>query len=61
MMNKRLSQQILNKQIVTKKQLREAAERQRLHGGRLGQNLVALGYINEDQLGSFFKRTPPAP
>jgi len=61
MMNKRLSQQILKEQIVSKKQLREATERQRLHGGRLGQNLVALGYINEDQLGSFFKRTPPAP
>jgi predicted ATPase with chaperone activity len=52
---------MLNEQIVTRQQLSEAAHRQRLHGGRLGQNLVALGYISEDQLGSFFKRTPPAP
>jgi predicted ATPase with chaperone activity len=52
---------MLNNRIVTKEQLQEAANRQRLHGGRLGQNLVALGYISEDQLDSFFKRTPPAP
>jgi len=61
MMSRRESQKMLNEQIVTKQQLREAASRQRLHGGRLGQNLVALGYISEDQLGTFFKRTPPAP
>jgi len=61
MMSRRVSQKMLNEQIVTKQQLREAASRQRLHGGRLGQNLVALGYISEDQLGTFFKRTPPAP
>ncbi len=60
-MSKRTSQKLLNEQVVTKLQLREAARRQRLHGGRLGQNLVALGYITEDQLGTFFKRTPPAP
>jgi predicted ATPase with chaperone activity len=52
---------MLDEQIVTREQLKEATKRQRLHGGRLGQNLVALGYISEDQLGSFFKRTPPAP
>jgi predicted ATPase with chaperone activity len=60
-MSKRASQKMLNEQVVTKLQLREAIRRQRLHGGRLGQNLVALGYITEDQLGTFFKRTPPAP
>ena len=61
MLSRRVSQKMLNEQIVTRKQLSEAAHRQRLHGGRLGQNLVALGYISEDQLGTFFKRTPPAP
>jgi len=60
-MSQRTNQRMLNEQVVTKLQLREAIRRQRLHGGRLGQNLVALGYITEDQLGSFFKRTPPAP
>ena len=60
-MSRRLSQRMLREQVVTKRQLHEAISRQRLHGGRLGQNLVALGYITEDQLDTFFKRTPPAP
>jgi predicted ATPase with chaperone activity len=61
MMSRGASQGILNEKIVTKQQLSEATGRQRLHGGRLGQNLVALGYISEDQLETFFKRTPAAP
>lgn len=61
MMSRRVSQQMLSKQVVTKEQLKAATKRQRLHGGRLGQNLVALGYIDEGQLATFFKRTPPAP
>jgi hypothetical protein len=40
-MSRRVSQQMLNKQIVSKEQLNEASNRQRMHGGRLGQNLVA--------------------
>ena len=55
------NQKAPNDQLVTKDQLREASRRQRIHGGRLGDNLIALGYITEDQLGSVFKRTPPAP
>ncbi len=61
MMSKLLGEKMLEEQVVTKQQLREALGRQRLHGGRLGQNLVALGYLSEDQLGTFFQRTPPAP
>jgi hypothetical protein len=61
MMNKLLGEKMLEQKVVTQQQLREALGRQRLHGGRLGQNLVALGYLSEDQLGTFFRRTPPAP
>lgn len=61
MKTRRLGQKMLDKQLVTREQVREAARRQRLHGGRLGQSLIALGYISEDQLGAFFKRVPPAP
>ena len=61
MMKRRTSRKMLKEQVVTSDQLREATRRQRLHGGRLADNLVALGYINEDQLGAFFKRKPPAP
>ncbi|MBW2476947.1 MAG: ATPase, partial [Deltaproteobacteria bacterium] len=60
-MTKTLGQKMLEQRAVTKQQLREALGRQRLHGGRLGQNLVALGFIKEDELDSFFKRVPPAP
>ena len=60
-MSKLLGEKMLEEQVVTKQQLREALGRQRLHGGRLGQNLVALGYLSEDQLGVFFQRTPPVP
>ena len=61
MINRKPNSKLFNEQLVTKEQLQEATRRQRLHGGRLGQNLVALGYIREDQLASFFNRTPPAP
>ncbi len=61
MMKKRLGQQMLDNKIVTKEQIREALRRQRLHGGRLGQNLLSLGYISEDQLETFLQRTPYAP
>ena len=59
MMVKLLGEKMLESNSVTKEQLREGLARQRLHGGRLGQNLIALGYINEDQLDSLFKRVPP--
>ncbi len=61
MMSKTLGEKMLEKKVVTKQQIREALGRQRLHGGRLGQNLVALGYIEEEELGTFFKRVPPCP
>jgi len=61
MINKLLGEKMLEQEMVTRQQLREALGRQRLHGGRLGQNLVALGYLSEDQLEKFFHRTPPAP
>jgi predicted ATPase with chaperone activity len=61
MTSKLLGEKLLEEQLVTRQQLREALGRQRLHGGRLGQNLVALGYLSEDQVDAFFHRTPQAP
>ena len=61
MTSKLLGEKMVAEQVVTKQQLREALGRQRLHGGRLGQNLVALGYLSEDQLSKFFHHIPPAP
>jgi len=56
-----LGQKLLKEKAVTRKQLDKAIERQRLHGGRLGNNLVALGYITAEELNSFFKKDPAAP
>lgn len=61
MMSKLLGEKMVEEKVVTRQQLREALGRQRLHGGRLGQNLVALGYLSSDQLGTFFQRMPPVP
>jgi predicted ATPase with chaperone activity len=43
-------ERLIEKKKITKKQLQKALERQRLHGGRLGNNMVALGFIDEDDL-----------
>ena len=61
MLSNQESRSALKQEIVSKQQLKEATTRQRIHGGRLGENLMALGYITEEQLDSFFFRTPPEP
>jgi predicted transcriptional regulator len=56
-----LGVQLLKQGVITEKELEEALERQRRHGGRLGQNLVTLGFIKEDYLENLFQRHPPVP
>lgn len=56
-----LGESLLEKQYITEAQLNKALERQRIHGGRLGHNLIALGFIVEEQLDSIFQRVPPIP
>jgi energy-coupling factor transporter ATP-binding protein EcfA2 len=56
-----LGERLTKKKKITKEQLREALERQRIHGGRLGGNMVALGIIDEEDLSSFFMSTPEVP
>jgi energy-coupling factor transporter ATP-binding protein EcfA2 len=47
--------------IVTERQLENALVRQRTYGGRIGQNLIALGYISPEVLEKVFKKSPPIP
>jgi MoxR-like ATPase len=47
--------------LITNKELSLGLERQKQHGGRLGTNLVALGFIGEEALQSFFKKAPITP
>jgi predicted ATPase with chaperone activity len=56
-----LGKRLLLTGIISEKELNHALERQQKHGGRLGQNLVALGYLNEDTLKRFFSMQPAAP
>ncbi|MEE4608691.1 MAG: ATPase, partial [Desulfobacteraceae bacterium] len=53
-----LGQRFLRQDRITEDQLAKALERQRRHGGRLGENLVALGFAAPDDVEDFFKRTP---
>jgi len=48
--NKPLGQLLLEKGIISKKQLEEALEVQREKGGLLGQILVSLGYVDEKEI-----------
>ncbi len=56
-----LGQKLLREKFVNEKQLRKALERQRLHGGRVGDNLVALGFTSPEELDAFLKRFPKTP
>ncbi len=56
----RLGQRLVNESVISEKQLKDALERQRIHGGRLGNNLVTLGHITPKELESLFKRHPEA-
>jgi energy-coupling factor transporter ATP-binding protein EcfA2 len=54
-------ERLIEKKRVSKKQLQKALDRQRLNGGRLGENMVALGFIDEDDLTDFFTSAPAVP
>lgn len=56
-----IGRRLVKEGIITEAQLEEALEHQKLHGGRVGQNMVALGSIKEDVLENFFKRHPAPP
>ena len=60
-MQELLGQKLLKEKAVTEEQLQQAIERQRLYGSRLGDNLVALGYLAPEYLDTFFRRHPKAP
>ncbi len=51
--HKRLGEMLVETGIITSEQLQEALEEQKKSGGRLGQTLMALGYITEDVMAAF--------
>jgi type IV pilus assembly protein PilB len=52
----KIGQLLLASSIITEEQLKEALNVQRKDGGRLGTNLVKLGFITEDKLVSFLSK-----
>lgn len=60
-MGNRLGEELLKKNKISNAQLLEALEYQRLNGGRLGNSMVALGFLREDEVEGFFQSIPKAP
>ena len=57
----RLGEILLKRELVTDAAISEALGRQKTNGGRLGANLIALGYLTEEQLSSVIHGAPAAP
>jgi hypothetical protein len=57
----RLGEILLKRELVTPAAVSEALDRQKTIGGRLGANLIALGYLTEEQLSSVIHGAPAAP
>jgi hypothetical protein len=60
-MGMRLGEILLKRELVTPTEVSQALDRQKTKGGRLGANLIALGYLTEEQLSSVIHGAPPAP
>ena len=52
----KLGQLLITSHVITEEQLNEAVTLQRREGGRLGTNLVKLGYVTEEKLIAFLSR-----
>ncbi len=52
----KLGQLLITSHVITEEQLKEAVSLQRREGGRLGTNLVKLGYVTEEKLIAFLSR-----
>lgn len=60
-MEETIGNRLIREKLVTEEQIQKALARQKLHGGRLGTNLMALGFISRQILDAFFKKSPPSP
>jgi hypothetical protein len=57
----RLGEILVGSKLVTVADVEAAIQRQRSEGGRLGENLVALGKLTAEQLAGVINRTPAVP
>lgn len=56
-----LGYKLIKEEIITESQVNLALERQKHHGGRLGENLIALGFITEKDVEHVFRTRPLPP
>jgi predicted ATPase with chaperone activity len=56
-----LGEILMGKNLLDEKQLEKAAQRQKVVGGLLGDNLVALGFISREKLEEILQEAPPTP
>lgn len=56
-----LGDKLVRDGIVSAKDLERALARQKTSGGRIGENLIALGLIDGETLDTFFRRNPAVP
>jgi predicted ATPase with chaperone activity len=61
MVAEQIGQKLIKEKVITEEQLEKAIARQRMRGGRLGHNLVSLGFLSSEELNTFFKRYPSIP
>lgn len=61
MVAEQIGQKLIKEKVITEEQLEKAISRQRLRGGRLGHNLVSLGFLSSEDLNTFFRRYPGSP
>jgi type IV pilus assembly protein PilB len=52
----RIGELLLKEKRITPEQLQEALARQRQHGGKIGYNLVKLGYVKDDEITALLSR-----
>jgi hypothetical protein len=57
----RLGDLLIRAKLVTEQDVAKALQRLAIHGGRLGDNLVAIGVLDERVLNEFLHRTPREP
>lgn len=55
-MSAKLGEILVREKLLTPQQLREAIDYQRQHGGRLGYNLVKLGFVSDDMITAVLSR-----
>jgi hypothetical protein len=57
----RLGDLLIRANLITEEDVQKALARQREHGGRLGDSLVAIGAISQQDLNAFVYKIPAAP